>query len=177
MVPVLIQICKIQWRCPLFLFSTGNTIFGQIWSKTSKLSVYADVGHLDWFKYVEFNGDIHLFRFWPEIPFLGKFGPKIKNCQLRLKFCTETNSNMQNAMALLTFSFFYDIYPFEAKVGQKIKIFSLNWNVLPRINWVCKIHMFDFSPLDQKYPFWANLFWKMKIVSLCWNLVPRIHTF
>ena len=150
MVPILIQICKIQWRCPLFLFSTGNTIFGQIWSKTLKLSVYVDVGHLGWFKYVEFNSDIHLFHFWPEIPFLGKFGPKIKNCQLKLKFCTETNSNMQNAMVMLTFSFFNEKYPFGAKVGQKIKIFSLSWNVLPRINWVCKspsyVQFFSFRP-------------------------------
>ena len=35
----LIPICKIQWCCSLFLFLSGNTFFGQIWSKKSKLSV------------------------------------------------------------------------------------------------------------------------------------------
>ena len=30
---------RIQWRCLLFPFLTGNTLFGQTWSKTSKLSV------------------------------------------------------------------------------------------------------------------------------------------
>ena len=31
--PSLIGICRIQWCCLLFLFSTGNTLFGQIWYK------------------------------------------------------------------------------------------------------------------------------------------------
>ena len=29
-VPRLIRICRIQWCCSIFLFSTGNTFFGQI---------------------------------------------------------------------------------------------------------------------------------------------------
>ena len=28
-----IRICRIQWCCSLFPFSTGNNLFGQIWSK------------------------------------------------------------------------------------------------------------------------------------------------
>ena len=39
----LIQICRIQWWCSLFLFLSGNTLFGQIWSKKSKLSVEAEI--------------------------------------------------------------------------------------------------------------------------------------
>ena len=35
----LIQICRTQWWCSLFPFSTGNSFFGQIWSQNSKLSV------------------------------------------------------------------------------------------------------------------------------------------
>ena len=35
----LIRICKIQWWCLPFLFYTRNTLFGQIWSQNSKLSV------------------------------------------------------------------------------------------------------------------------------------------
>ena len=35
----LIWICKIQWWCSLFTFSTGNTLFGEIWSKKSKWPV------------------------------------------------------------------------------------------------------------------------------------------
>ena len=35
----LIQICRIQWECLLSRFSTGNTLFGQIWFKKLKLSI------------------------------------------------------------------------------------------------------------------------------------------
>ena len=69
-----------------FLFLTGNTLFGQIWSKKLKLSSYGKTWYLDWFEYAELNGDVHLFRFGPEIPFLGKFGLKCHNCQFKTKF-------------------------------------------------------------------------------------------
>ena len=35
--PRLIQVCRIQWWCSLFLFQNGNTLFGQIWSKKIKI--------------------------------------------------------------------------------------------------------------------------------------------
>ena len=38
-VPRLIQICRIPWWCSLFPLLTRKTIFEQIWSKKSKLSV------------------------------------------------------------------------------------------------------------------------------------------
>ena len=36
LVPRLIRICVIQWRWSLFLFSTENILFGQIWTNKSK---------------------------------------------------------------------------------------------------------------------------------------------
>ena len=39
LVPTVIQTCRVQWWCPPFLFLIGNTLFGQIWCKKSKLSV------------------------------------------------------------------------------------------------------------------------------------------
>ena len=35
----LIRLCRIQWCCSLFSFSTGKALFGRILSKMSKLSV------------------------------------------------------------------------------------------------------------------------------------------
>ena len=35
----IIRICGVQWCCSLFLFSTENTLFGQVWSELSILSV------------------------------------------------------------------------------------------------------------------------------------------
>ena len=37
----LIRICRIQRYCSLFWFFSGNTLFGHIWSKISKLSIEA----------------------------------------------------------------------------------------------------------------------------------------
>ena len=61
---------------------------------------------------------------FPEIPFLGKFGPNNQNCQFKLKFGTKTNSNKQNLMVLFTFSIFNKKYPFGANLVEKIKIVS-----------------------------------------------------
>ena len=45
------------------------------------------------------------FGFRPEIPILGKFGPQNQNCQFKVKFHTETNSNMYNSMGCTLFPF------------------------------------------------------------------------
>ena len=34
----------------------------------------------------EFDGDVQLFSFGLETPFLGKFGPKKQNCFIMIKF-------------------------------------------------------------------------------------------
>ena len=39
-------------------------------------------------QFAEFNGGVHFFCFRPEIPFLGKFDPKTRNGQFKLKFGT-----------------------------------------------------------------------------------------
>ena len=49
---------------------------------------------------------ITFFSFSQEMHFLGKLGPKNQNCQFKLKFGTKTNSNMQNSIAMFTFSVF-----------------------------------------------------------------------
>ena len=52
-----------------FSFSTGNTLFGQIWSNKSKLSVSAEIWQLDQFEYAEFDGDVHFLVFDQKFPF------------------------------------------------------------------------------------------------------------
>ena len=52
------------------------------------------------------------FRFIPETLFLGKFGPKYRNCQFKLKFGTQSNSNIQNSVVVLTFSVLARNHPF-----------------------------------------------------------------
>ena len=121
MVPTLIRICRIQWCCSLFLFSSGNT-------------------------------------------FLGKLGPKNQNYQLKLKFGTYANSNMQNSMVMFTFSVYDQKYPSWAILVQKVRIISWSWNLVPRLIRIClfcwlfcfhfEIPFFGkFGPKNQNYQF------------------------
>ena len=43
LVSTLIGTCRIQWWCSFFLFLIWYTLFGQIWSKKSKLLVEAEI--------------------------------------------------------------------------------------------------------------------------------------
>ena len=47
LVASLIRICIIQWCCSLFSFSIENAVFGQMWSKKSKLPFYAEIRPLN----------------------------------------------------------------------------------------------------------------------------------
>ena len=89
--------------------------------------------------YAQFNGGVHFLYLKVEIPFFGKFGPKKQNCQFKLKFGTETNSIMQNAMVMINFSIFDWKCSFWANLVQKFKIVSLSWNMIPRVIRICKI--------------------------------------
>ena len=57
--------------------------------------------------------------------FLGKFGQKIKNCQLKVKFCTQTNSNIQNSVAMLNFLSYRSKHHFEKIGSHNSKLFAL----------------------------------------------------
>ena len=59
-----------------------------------------------------------------KIPFLGKLGPKAHNCPFKLKFGTQTNSNMQNSMAVFTFSVLDKKHSFLGKFGLKNQSFK-----------------------------------------------------
>ena len=63
-------------------------LFGYIWSKNSKLFIQSEIWYLDQLEYVEFNGGVYWIFFRLEMPFLGKFSLKIKNCLFQLKFDT-----------------------------------------------------------------------------------------
>ena len=96
--------------------------------------------------------------------FGGKFGPKNQSSQFELKFSIQTNSNMHTLMVILTFSFFEQKYPFWTNLFQKSKIFSLSWNLVPRlirirtVQWWCSLFLFQtgntiFGPKNQNCQF------------------------
>ena len=70
---------------------------------------------------------------------MSKFGPKILNCQFKLKFGTITNSSVQNSVVVFTFFVSKWKYSFWANLVQKIKIVSLCWNLAPSLIWICRI--------------------------------------
>ena len=65
------------------------------------------------------SGNVHLFRYWLEIPFLGKCFPKNQKSQFILKFGTCTNYDMQNSMAMFILLILDSKYPFFGKFGRK----------------------------------------------------------
>ena len=116
-----------------------------------------------------------LFCFRPNITCLGQFCLKYQNCQLAVKLDTWTNSNMLNSMMLFTFFVFDRKHPSWTNLVQIFNIFSLRWNLIPRliwlrwIQWQCSLFFFN-----QKHSFWANLVQNVDIVSLRLNLVASI---
>ena len=117
----LIRRCRLQWYCHLCLFQTGNTLFGRFWSKNSKMSILAEFWYLGQFKYTKFNGAVHFFGLRQETIFGRKFGPANQNCQIKLKFGTQTNSNIQNSLMLFTFSVLDWKHPFWPNLVQNVK--------------------------------------------------------
>ena len=81
-------------------------------------------------EFAEFNDDVHFFCFRSEMPFLGKFGPKSQNYQLKLKFGIHPNSSMQNSMVVFTFLVFDQKCLFWANLAQNVKIVSLRLNLV-----------------------------------------------
>ena len=59
-------------------------------------------------------------------PFLRKFGTKYRNWLVKLKFGTETNSNMQKSMVFFTCSVLDWKHGFQENLVQKVKIASLS---------------------------------------------------
>ena len=75
------------------------------------------------YKYTEFDGDVHLSCFGPEISF-------IKNTLFKVKIETYSNSNMFNSMLMFIYSSFDGKYPFRVHLVQKIIIVCLRWSLM-----------------------------------------------
>ena len=78
--PRLIQICRIPWRCSLFLLSTGNTFLGIFGPKNQNRQFELKFcARLIWIcRIMQKICGVHFFCFGREKPFLGKSYKKIK---------------------------------------------------------------------------------------------------
>ena len=136
-----------SWKRPwmhtrvIFPYLTRNTLYRQIWlknnnKKTASVS-WNLVTRTIWICRIQWL--CSLFPFFPFLTFWVKLSLKNQNCQFELKFGNKTNVNMQNKMALFTFSVLDGKHPFRGNLVQKIKIFSLSWNLVPRLIQICRI--------------------------------------
>ena len=111
LMPRLIRLGSIQWWCSIFLSQGRKYLF---WAnllqkiKIASLSLnlvprLIQICRIQWWCSFSVITKLH---------FLGKFGPKNKNCQLKLKCGTNTNSNTYNSMVMLTFPIFDGKYNF-----------------------------------------------------------------
>ena len=60
-----------------FLVKTGNTLVEQVWFKYQSCQLKLKFGTWPNLNMQNSISDVHLFRFPPEMRFLGRFGPKI----------------------------------------------------------------------------------------------------
>ena len=140
-----------------FLFSTGNSLFGQIcWrKKKSKFFTFSvlDQKYTFWANLDQKTEIVSLS--WNLVPGL------IRICRIQW-WCSP-------------FLFLTRNTPFGHLV-QKIKLVSLSWNLVSRLIRICRIQWWCslFSFLDWKHTFWENLVEKIEIFSLSWNLVARL---
>ena len=100
---------------------------------------------------------VYFLCFRLEIPFLGKFGPKNKNCLFKLKFGTRTNSDMQNLLMMFTFQFMNG-NTFLGKFVEKKNHcqFKLKFGTQTNLNLCNSVVVFTFSVFDWKYTLRAN---------------------
>ena len=98
----------IPWWCSTFLFSTGKYLFGQISSKKSKFSVWAENLHLTNLNMQDYEENMwcSLFLFYTRKMLFGQIWSKKLKLSVKAEiWYLETNLNMRNSM-MLTFSVF-----------------------------------------------------------------------
>ena len=111
---------------------------------------------------------MQFFCFGPEIPLLGKFGPKIQNYQFKLKFASRLIRicGIQWWCSLYLFSTGNTLF---GQIWSKIPMVTQFFRIC-RIQWRCSL----FSVLELQYPFLGNVVQKIEIDNVSRNLIPRL---
>ena len=108
------------------------------------------------------------FCFGPEIPFLGKYGPLIQNCQFKLKFVPRL-IRICGIQWRCSFYLFLTGCTLFGQIWSKIPVIP-QFIRINRIQWRCSL----FSVLELQYPFLTNVVQKIKIANVSRNLIPRL---
>ena len=122
LIPILIRICRIQWCCSLFSFSTGSTLSGQFGPKSwncqfnVKLDPYTNSNMQNSMVMFTFYIFSRKYHFWANLV------QKIKIVSLRWNLILQYQDQK---------------CPFWASLFQKIKIVSLSSNLVPKLIKIC----------------------------------------
>ena len=132
LVPRLIWICGIWWWCSLSVFDWKY--LRQIWSKKSKLSVWAEISHirLIWICRISC---VHFLWFWPENPFsvnLVKIVSLSWNLVPRLIWICR-------CQWWCSLFLFLNKYVSLANLVQKFKIVCSKWKLIQILIRICKV--------------------------------------
>ena len=79
------------------------------------------------------------FLFFTANTLFGQIWHQNSKMPVKLKPGTKTDSNMQNSMAMFTFSALDRKYPIWANLTQKVKIVKFSWNLVPRLIRICRM--------------------------------------
>ena len=121
----LIRICWIRWWCSNFLFRTGSTFIGQIWFKKAKLSDCGKTWCLDYFKYGELDGNVHLFCYVQETHFWANLVEKINILRWCVKFAKKVDIKWQTFKKCQIFCFvLFCIINYKKKWKQFIRLIT-----------------------------------------------------
>ena len=124
----------------------------------------------------KFNGGVYFICFRLKmLPFFGKFGPKNRNCQFKLKIGNQTNLNMKNSIAIIFFCVFDQNCTFFLEMCSKIQncLLKLKFRLQIKLNMQNSMVILIF--LVRKYLFCVNLSQKFKKVILRRHLLPTLE--
>ena len=107
------------------------------------------------------------------LPFLGKFGQKIRIVLIKWNFASKLIQICWTGLSYLLFLLWTEKYLFLEHLAQ-INMFKMKLGFYTNSNKLHLMWMFTVFVQDWKYPFWANLFQKIKIVYNQWNLALRL---
>ena len=127
LVPGVIRICRIHYWCSLFQFLTGNTLLGKFGRKNENCQFKLKLG-------TKTNLNMRnsvVLCFWLEIPFSGKFYAWSWSL-------VPKNFKYAEIIRCSLFSNFYQIY-LGVDFVKKIRIFSLCWNLVPKLIQVFRV--------------------------------------
>ena len=141
--------------------SDPKTLFGQIWTENSKLSVLPENWHSWYIGGADSKSRLRTSKFRSQNSFLGKFGPKIQSCPFCLKIGTHGILKVLIRNLGIEFRNSEAKVLFWANLGCKFKVVCFAWKLALMVYWRCwfciRTQFFKIpTPKSTFGPIWAE---------------------